>query len=103
MTRPFREQVPAQGFDLEVSLTSREKAWIKENPRLRLGVDPDWPPIEMIEKDGGYAGLGADHVRLLEKRLRIKMTPLPGLTWSQVLEKAIQDRWITLRQPGTDL
>jgi PAS domain S-box-containing protein len=35
-----------------------------------------------------YAGIGSGFIDAISDRLNIKMTPIPGLTWSQVIEKA---------------
>jgi len=69
-------------------LTSKQKKWLSKHPKLRLGVDPAWPPFEFIDKNGNYAGIGSGFIKAISDRLNIKMTPMPGLTWSQVIEKA---------------
>src|SRR5262249_4744372 len=35
-----------------------------------------------------FAGMSADYVRLIEKRLGVTMTPVPGLSWNEVLDGA---------------
>jgi PAS domain S-box-containing protein len=69
-----------------VLLTPAEKAWLAAHPTIRLGVDPTWPPFEQLDADGSYAGIASDYVALLNRRLGIAMTPVQGLTWSEVLE-----------------
>lgn len=69
-------------------LTAAEEAWLAEHRQLRLGIDPGWPPFEFRDAEGSYAGIAADYVDLLGRRLEVGMTPLPGLSWEQVLEKA---------------
>lgn len=70
-----------------VDLTPEERTWLKEHPTIRIGVDPDWPPIEFIGEDGAYSGMASDIVRLVGKRLGVHMEVAPGLTWSQVVDK----------------
>ena len=71
-----------------IPLTDAERKWLAENRVIRLGVDPAWPPFEFIDKSGNYAGIGSGFIEAISDRLNIKMTPIPGLTWSQVIEKA---------------
>jgi PAS domain S-box-containing protein len=80
--------LPSEGLADKFVLTSKQKKWLSKHPKLRLGVDPAWPPFEFIDKNGNYAGIGSGFIEAISDRLNIKMTPIPGLTWSQVIEKA---------------
>ncbi|MBL1274986.1 MAG: transporter substrate-binding domain-containing protein [Ectothiorhodospiraceae bacterium] len=71
---------------LQLSVT--EKQWLADHPAIRLGVDPDWPPFEFIDEQGRYRGIGADVITALSDPLGISMTPLPGLSWQAVMDKA---------------
>jgi PAS domain S-box-containing protein len=79
--------VGAQEQPDAVPLTADEKAWLKDHPSLRLGVDPAWPPYEFFDQSGRYSGIAADYVKLIANRLGITMEVHPGLTWEQVLTK----------------
>lgn len=76
-----------QANDTDNTLSPADKEWLREHNTWRLGVDPAWPPVEMVDKNGRYVGMGADYIAILEKRLGIKAQHLPSLSWSQVLEK----------------
>ena len=69
-------------------LSAEEERWLQEHPTLRLGVDPAWPPFEFFDQAGVYSGIAADYVAALSDRLGVRMTPVPGLSWSEVLERA---------------
>jgi len=71
-----------------VLLTSEEKAWLRECPKIRLGVDPDASPTEFVSRDGAYLGIASDMVRFVSDRLGINFEVQKGLTWAQVIEKA---------------
>ncbi|MBI5523779.1 MAG: transporter substrate-binding domain-containing protein [Desulfarculus sp.] len=71
---------------LVMTLTPKERAWLEGKQRLRLGVDPNWPPFEYIGPDRAYAGMASDYVRLLAEKLGLVMEVVPGLTWTQALE-----------------
>ncbi|MBW2657668.1 MAG: transporter substrate-binding domain-containing protein, partial [Deltaproteobacteria bacterium] len=74
--------------EIQIPLTDAERKWLAEHRDLRLGVDPAWPPFEFIDKSGHYAGIGSGFIDAISDRLNIKMKPISGLTWSQVIEKA---------------
>jgi PAS domain S-box-containing protein len=78
----------AQASDFDKILLPEEKEWLQHHAQWRVGVDPSWPPVEMIGDDGVYVGMGADYLKLLAQRLGIKTTVLPGLSWPQVIDKA---------------
>jgi ABC-type amino acid transport substrate-binding protein len=71
-----------------ISLTIEEQKWLTKHPDFRLGVDPAWPPFEFIDENGNYAGISSGFIEAISDRLNIKMTPVPGLTWSKVIEKS---------------
>ncbi len=72
----------------EIGLTSEEKAWIENHRNLRIGITPDWPPFEFIDKEGNYRGLSADFLRLVMARLNIRFEIISAdEPWSVVLQK----------------
>ena len=70
-----------------LSLTPEESAWLVAHPKILLGVDPAFPPFEFIGKGGAYLGMASDYLILISQRLGIDMSIVPGLTWTQVIEK----------------
>ena len=81
--------LPVEYLDsiVEVALTKDELQWIKDHPKIRLGVDPEFAPFEYIENEQ-YKGMASDYIRLLNQRLNINMEVVENLTWKQVTEKA---------------
>jgi PAS domain S-box-containing protein len=69
-------------------LTPSEENWLKEHPVIRLGVDPNAPPTEFVDRDGAYSGIASGIAQLVSERLGIEFVVEKGLTWPQVLEKA---------------
>ncbi|MGB9437737.1 MAG: transporter substrate-binding domain-containing protein, partial [Desulfobacterales bacterium] len=69
-------------------LSEAEKAWLAENKNIRLGVDPTWPPFEFFDAARIYSGIGSGYVRLLNDKLNLNMTPVPDISWNEVLKKA---------------
>lgn len=69
-------------------LTPQELAWLEAHPVIRLAPDPDFPPIEYIDKDGNYRGIAADFIALIETKLPLKFEIVPLENWSEVVEQA---------------
>ncbi|MBF0190808.1 MAG: transporter substrate-binding domain-containing protein [Magnetococcales bacterium] len=68
-------------------LDARERAWLADHPRIRLGDDFVWPPFVFMDEQGEFSGISAGYVAALSQRLGIAMEPVPGLTWAQVMEQ----------------
>ena len=71
----------------DLDLSDPEEEWLLKHPKVTLGIDPSWAPFEYIDPRGQYAGISSGFVEAIEKRLKIEMSPIPDLTWSQVLAK----------------
>ncbi len=81
---------PAVQADIPVStpqvyLTEKERSWLLEHPVIRLGVNPAWPPVEFINDKGAHKGLSSEYIKIISQMLGVRMTPILGLTWEQVL------------------
>ena len=79
---------PPGGRFAELGLSADERRWLADHPEIRLGVDPAWPPFEFVDEQGSYRGIGADVIALLNAMLGTTMTPVPGLGWAEVMDKA---------------
>ena len=73
---------------VQIQLTSGEKDWLAEHKDIRLGVDPAWSPFEFFDTTKVYSGIASDYVRRLNENLKINMTPVPNLSWPEVMNKA---------------
>jgi|GEM_PF-1709276 len=72
-----------------LALSLKEKAFLRDHPHIRLGVDPSLPPLEWIDEQSRYQGICSDYVALIEKRLGVSMDVVSGLTWKGVESEAI--------------
>jgi len=68
-----------------IALSRREKAFIKEHPLIRLGIDPEFAPFEYMD-EGRYSGMASDYIELLNRRLGLNMQVVKGLSWSEAVE-----------------
>ncbi|DAB39562.1 MAG TPA: hypothetical protein CFH83_00105 [Sulfuricurvum kujiense] len=87
---PVRLEMIAQGYRLmgvvksippfgpllykhdRLHLTDQERAWLREHPVIRVGIDHNWPPIESVDDKGRHVGISASYLALLEKRLGVR-------------------------------
>ena len=88
-----REARPTQPF--ENILSKEEILWLKDHPVIKVAPDPDFPPIEWIDQEGGYRGLAADMIRKVEIILGVKFRVVNLKTWDRVLE-AVKARQVDL-------
>lgn len=73
-------------------LTLEEKQWLKEHPIIRFTGDPSHLPFESFDGKGGYTGMVADFIAILENRLGIGFEKIPHATWSDALEATKEGR-----------
>lgn len=84
---------PARGGDrASIALTDRERDYLARKKALAYCVDPDWPPIERIDENGQYVGIGADFLAKMSERLGVPMVLVPTASWSQSLAAVKQRR-----------
>jgi len=70
-----------------LDLTSEERAWLRDHPVLRLGYDPDWPPVEYVDKEGRFVGMSADFMRRLNTIIGIDIKPTKPQSWQTTLQE----------------
>lgn len=87
------EVLPFEQSRLE--LTDNEQQWIKDNPIVRIGVAPYWPPFDFIDKNGEHSGISADYFQLISKQTGLQFQLEPNADWQSVIEAA-QNREIDL-------
>jgi two-component system, NarL family, sensor histidine kinase EvgS len=70
-----------------VVLNKREKKWLAEHPLIRFAGDPNWLPYEAFDNQGHYVGIVAEHLRLIEQILGIKINIVSTNSWQESLKK----------------
>lgn len=78
--------VPAQ----TLTLSADEQAWLQQHPVLRLGIDPEYAPIEYVDAAGEYRGMVADYVALVAARLGVRIEPQLGLSWRETYARGVE-------------
>jgi diguanylate cyclase (GGDEF)-like protein len=81
------EDIPEDWY---VELSEFEKNWLAQHSEIKLGIDPNWAPIEFFDNKQGYQGITADYIERLSQQLNVSMLAINVSNWAQVLEKARQ-------------
>ncbi len=84
------ETVSSTGTPLKIS--DEERRWLNDHPRIRLGIDMNWPPFESLDSDGYYMGMVADYVKIIEDRLGVRCIYSPEMSWSDTLTEMTENR-----------
>lgn len=74
----------------DIDLSADERAWLKQHPVIRIGIDAAYAPYSFTDKKNQYVGVAPDLLALLEKRLPIRFKPATGLSWPEIVDGARQ-------------
>lgn len=69
-------------------LTQEELQFIKDNPVITIGVDPEFSPYEFIDNDGIYKGIAADYMKLIEVKTGLQFEVHESRSWPETYELA---------------
>lgn len=70
-----------------IHLSQQEQTWLRDHPVIRFAGDPNWLPYEAFDQQGNYVGIVAEHLKIIEQRLGIKIDIVKTKTWRESLEK----------------
>lgn len=76
----------SQSNSNKIKLTQEELQWIKNNPKVYFGYDPNWPPYEIYE-NGNYLGICSEYMKLISKRTGLNFVPSENETWETSFDK----------------
>ena len=85
-----RKWIGIHSNSIKPSLNLTERKWLAAHKTIRFTGDPNWLPYEAFDKHGNYIGIVADHLRLIEQQLGIKLDIIPTSTWSESVAKVKQ-------------
>lgn len=80
---------PCAGNDKSIVLSEEEALFIRDNPVIRVGVDPLFVPFEFIDRDDVYKGISADYLALISERTGLNFEIIKGLSWPEAYDKAL--------------
>ena len=86
-----------------IGLTNQEISWLKQQPKIRIGIMNAWPPMDYVDKMGNPRGIGAGFIQALNKRLEGRLVITPG-QWDEIYSAAKEKRLDALMDitPRTD-
>ena len=68
-----------------VGLTPEEQAWIRDNPRIRVHNETNWPPFNFALK-GKPQGYSIDVMNLVAAKVGLQVEYVTGPSWSEFLD-----------------
>jgi len=90
----------AQAAGEGIPLAAPEQAWLDARPAIRVGNNPAFEPIDFDDKRGRPAGVAADIMALVQKKLDLRLEYVPGQTWDEAFEALRQGEIDVLLQAG---
>ncbi len=72
--------------DTRLKLSTEEQNWLDEHPVIRLGIDPEYQPIEMII-EGKHSGLSKEYIDLIAQKLGITFELQITSSWPDTIEQ----------------
>ena len=66
-------------------LTVAERRWLEEHPSITVGIDPEFYPVEYLDEDGHYRGIGPDYLRLVRKLTGLTFHVVHTPNWSSTI------------------
>lgn len=71
-----------------ISLTERERQWLKKHPLIRIGVDRNYAPYAFVDQNREFSGIASDYIKILNKRLGGGMKVVSELGWEEVINRS---------------
>jgi len=95
-TEPLRNKTRTSPADVvspttTVELSLEERAYLETLGPVRMAVDPDWEPFEVIAA-GKYVGIAADLIHLISTRLGMEIELVVTRDWDESLEASRDGR-----------
>ena len=72
----------ASNFLKKSILTEKEKKWLMDNPKIRIGIMNAWPPMDYVDNKGKPQGIGVRLIEALNKRLGQRLEIIPKV-WKE--------------------
>jgi polar amino acid transport system substrate-binding protein len=72
------------------SLTHKEREYLQKKNVIKICVDPNWMPLDAINKNGQHVGVAADILKTIAKNSNIEFQLVSADTWVKSMELAKQ-------------
>ena len=60
-------------FSNEIELNKEEKEYLHKKKVIKMCVDPDWFPFEIINQDNIHEGISADLIKIIKDKLNLNI------------------------------
>jgi signal transduction histidine kinase len=77
----------AEELGFRATLSPEEIAWLNAHPVIRFSGDPDFSPVEFVDAQGQYQGMGADYLNLIAARLGVKFDRVATNNFYEALQR----------------
>jgi two-component system, NarL family, sensor histidine kinase EvgS len=71
---------------LHLNFTDEEKNFLKENPKIKVHNESNWPPFN-YSLNNSPLGFSIDYMNLLASKIGLSIEYVSGFTWDEFLEK----------------
>lgn len=71
-----------------ITFTPEQEAYLKQKKIIKMCIDPDWAPFEVINANQENEGIASDIIRLVSRNLGIDIQLVPTLTWEESIKKS---------------
>ena len=72
--------------DKGLNLSADEIAFLAQHRHIRVAVDRDWFPMDFVDEHNHHAGIAADYLSLLAKRLGVTFEVETRYPWTRVMD-----------------
>ncbi|AYJ79653.1 hypothetical protein AN286_05645 [Aliarcobacter cryaerophilus ATCC 43158] len=73
-------------FSNEIELEEEEKEYLNNKKIIKMCVDPDWFPFEIINQDNVHEGISADLIKIIKDKLNLNIELIPTKNWDESIE-----------------
>ncbi|BDU18329.1 ATP-binding protein [Lysobacter auxotrophicus] len=81
--------VPSLATSHAVGLTRSEREWIAHLPVLRVGYEVDRFPYSFLAREGGFDGIAANYLDLIQRKLGLRVQLVPADDWNSLQRMAL--------------
>lgn len=67
-------------------LNESERSFLLSHPVLRMGFDPDWPPVSYLDKTKKMSGMAEDYLEIIRQKLGVSVEPVALANWPDMPE-----------------
>ncbi len=82
----LQEETDPEINNIRVDLTPEEEAYLAQLGTVKMCVDPDWMPYEIVHEDGNFEGIAADLIYTITERSGVELELVPTKDWEESLE-----------------